>query len=240
MSMTSTETGFTATFISTLSANRSSYKSWLASEKSRIDDIAEQISNLHGEQQRQITGLLRRLDEVRSQRGLVNGDNDGGVAQQKRALEEKQSKLVADVEVWRDKNRVGKIQLDELLAEQSHQETLANATRSKKLQVQEMKNTTLDDLTKGLQNYKYVGLGFERVGVEGELLFKFNKLDPNDVRRPFSFILTLRQSYELSSCNPELDKKKTDELLNILNSDADNGLMYFLVGMRKLFKETLV
>jgi hypothetical protein len=112
--MTSIETGFTAPFLSTLSNQRSSFTSWLDSEKSRIDAIAEQLSNLHGEKQRRIKGLLRRLDEVRCQRGMANGDEGsiGGVAQQKRALEEKQCKLVADVEVWRDKNRVGQIQLD--------------------------------------------------------------------------------------------------------------------------------
>ncbi|KAL7475728.1 hypothetical protein ACHAW6_001635 [Cyclotella cf. meneghiniana] len=240
--MTSIDTGFTAPFLSTLSIQRSTFTSWLDSEKSRIDSIAEQISNLHGEKQRRIKGLLRRLDEVRCQRGLVNGDGDvsvGGVAQQKRALEEKQRKLVADAKVLRDKNRAAQMELDELLAEQSHQQTLAEATRSKKVQLAEMKNTTVEDLTKGLLNYKYVGLGFERVGVEGDLLFKFTRLDPTDLLRPFSFILTLRQNYELSSCDPPLDKKKTDELLSILNSDADNGFMYFLVGMRKLFKETL-
>lgn len=63
--------------------------------------------------------------------------------------------------------------------------------------------------------------------------FKFTRLDPTDLLRPFSFILTLRQNYELSSCDPLLDKKKTDELLSVLNSDADNGFMYFLVGMSK-------
>lgn len=115
--MTSIDTGFTAPFLSTLSTQRSAFTSWLDSEKSRIDSIAEQISNLHGEKQRRIKGLLRRLDEVRCQRGLVNGDGDGvvsvgGVAQQKRALEEKQRKLVADAEVLRDKNRAEQMELD--------------------------------------------------------------------------------------------------------------------------------
>lgn len=62
------------------------------------------------------------------------------------------------------------LSLAELLAEQSHQQTLADATRLKKLQLQEMKSSTSEDLTKGLLNYNYVGLKLERVGVEGGIV----------------------------------------------------------------------
>ena len=58
----------------------------------------------------------------------------------------------------------------ELLAQQNHHLAQASATRMKKMQLEEMKNTTLEDLTKWLCNYNYVGLKFERVGREGELL----------------------------------------------------------------------
>lgn len=37
----------------------------------------------------------------------------------------------------------------------------------------------------------------------------------------------------LSNCEPNLETKKTDELVQVLNLDSDNGFMYFLVGMRK-------
>lgn len=57
-----------------------------------------------------------------------------------------------------------------LLEKQSEYQAQAAATRNKKMTIAEMKNTTLDDLTKGLCNYKYLGLGFESVGKNGELL----------------------------------------------------------------------
>ena len=65
--------------------------------------------------------------------------------------------------------------------------------------------------------------------------FKFTKLSPTEPNKAFSFLLTLAPSgsYMLSNCEPNLETKKTDELVQVLNSDSDNGLMYFLVGMRK-------
>lgn len=36
-------------------------------------------------------------------------------------------------------------------------------------------------------------------------------------------------------CDPILDEQKTSELIQILNSDSNNGMMYFLIGMSKLY-----
>jgi hypothetical protein len=58
----------------------------------------------------------------------------------------------------------------ELLKQQAEHQEQAIASRNKKLAIAEMKNTTIDDLTKGLINYKYTGLSFERVGKKGDLL----------------------------------------------------------------------
>lgn len=65
--------------------------------------------------------------------------------------------------------------------------------------------------------------------------FKFTRLSPVEPNRAFSFLLYLQpdNTYNLNECNPELDKKQTNELLHVLNSDNDNGLTYFLVGMSK-------
>lgn len=71
--------------------------------------------------------------------------------------------------------------------------------------------------------------------------FKFTKLDHNDPDKPFTFALSLDPDtdiYELTECNPRLNQKKIDEVMDVLNSDK-NGLNGFVVRMRKLFKETL-
>ena len=153
---------------------------------------------------------MRRLDDVRVQRGLAASSTageakGGGVAQQKRDLDEKQRMMEGEVEEMRVKNKEGDVKLKgvcnylfcymlsqclpisctssycsptfiyslyytELLQQQSEHQAQAIASRNKRMAVAEMKNTTIDDLTRGLINYKYLGLGFERVGRENELL----------------------------------------------------------------------
>lgn len=65
--------------------------------------------------------------------------------------------------------------------------------------------------------------------------FKFTKLDPAEPTKVFSFLLSLKpdNTYAMMKCDPDLDEKKTGELIQILNSDSNNGLMYFLIGMSK-------
>lgn len=71
--------------------------------------------------------------------------------------------------------------------------------------------------------------------------FKFTKLDHKDPDKPFTFALCLdpdTDMYELTECNPRLNQKQIDEVLDVLNADK-NGLNVFVVRMRKLFKETI-
>jgi uncharacterized protein YicC (UPF0701 family) len=110
------EPGFTTSLLNTLSSQRASLTSWLDSEKSRIDSLANELEHAHATESEHIEELMRRLDEVRVQRGLASDDSGekdkgGGVAQQKRDLEEKQARLEAHVEELRGKNRVGEDRL---------------------------------------------------------------------------------------------------------------------------------
>ena len=63
--------------------------------------------------------------------------------------------------------------------------------------------------------------------------FKFTKLSQTEPNRAYSFVLTFQpdNNFVMSKCVPELDAKKTDELVRVLNSDSDDGWMYFVVGM---------
>jgi hypothetical protein len=63
--------------------------------------------------------------------------------------------------------------------------------------------------------------------------FKFTRLSAVEPNKVFSFILTNQTdgTYILSKCEPELNKDKTDVLVQVLNSDSDNGLMHFMAGM---------
>lgn len=71
--------------------------------------------------------------------------------------------------------------------------------------------------------------------------FKFTKLDYNQPDKPFTFALVLDPDtdlYEIKDCNPRLNQKDIDEVVNVLNADK-NGFNGLVVRMRKLFKETL-
>ena len=208
--MAATELGFTNSFLTNVQSQRTTLSSWLDSEKNRADSLADELTNCHADEVERIEGLIRRLDDVRIQRGLASSttaggcDTAGGLAQQKTDLKEKQERLEAEVAEWREKNREGEVCLNgtlsvakvftmmkmsvalsnshnfllplsytiriELLQQQADQQAAALASRNKKMAIAEMKNTTLDDLTKGLINYKYLGLGFESVGKENAML----------------------------------------------------------------------
>lgn len=50
----------------------------------------------------------------------------------------------------------------------------AHDARLLKLQAEEAKKTTIDDLTRGVVNYKALGLDFQRTKREGELRYVFS------------------------------------------------------------------
>jgi hypothetical protein len=110
---------FTTSFLTTIQTQKSSLTSWLSSEKSRIDVLTSDIEHAHSDETERIVAQLQRLDDVRTQRGLVaasNSENDaavmGGVARQKRDLEEKKCSLEARVEAMRGKNTQGDMVLN--------------------------------------------------------------------------------------------------------------------------------
>jgi hypothetical protein len=59
--------------------------------------------------------------------------------------------------------------MTEIQLEQSKHEARAKEARELKERVKESKQTTVDDLTRGIVNYKYLGLDFEKADGENEL-----------------------------------------------------------------------
>lgn len=58
----------------------------------------------------------------------------------------------------------------EITIEEEKQRQRAQKARSLKAKVKEDKKTTVDDLTRGIINYKFTGLDFVKTNVENELL----------------------------------------------------------------------
>ena len=57
----------------------------------------------------------------------------------------------------------------DIALEESKQQKRADEASALKKRVEEARQTTVDDLTRGLVNYKFLGLDFERTGVENEM-----------------------------------------------------------------------
>jgi len=168
-------------------------------------------------------------------------DGVTGVAEQRKKLENKQAKLQQEVEMLQSKNRTEQSRLEEVLAKEKEVREKAQEVRAKKIEIEAQRGMTMEDLTKGLLNYKYTGLTFQK-GHNGALDFKFTKLDHNHPDKPFTFALLLNPDtdlYELSNCNPSLNQKDIDEVINVMNADKNYGFNGLVVSMRKLFKETL-
>ena len=99
----------------------------------------------------------------------------------------------------------------------------AKEARLFKEQVEEDKKTTLDDLTRGVVNYKMLGLDFVRTDVDGRLRFAFTKLDEDDPSREFSFLLIVDEDdkYDIMDCDPDIPAAKLEGVLDELNQTED-------------------
>jgi hypothetical protein len=125
------------------------------------------------------------------------------------------------------------------------------------------KNTTVDDLTRGIINYKYLGLDFEKAenqklryvkyfdalpvarGASSLVSFcgfgslSFSQIDPENPSRKFSFVLGANEYdvYNIEECSPAIEQALLQALLDNLNANDDLG--QFVMKMRLAFAETL-
>ena len=149
-----------------------------------------------------------------------------------------------------------------LKKQKEREEARAAEVRSKRFLAEESKNTTVEDLTRGIINYKYLGLDFEKaenqklrcvstVAIFAALIvfcpfsyrfcclsawrFTFTQIDPERKLRKFSFVLGANdiEIYEVEDCTPPVNPGLLEEALHELNSEEDLG--QFTMKMRKAF-----
>jgi len=243
-------TGFTSNFVNRLAESHTRLDEYVETNKKKADSLVAEVKKAQSDEQCNIDSLLRQLKSLQHERGLATaadiggigsiGGGQGGVAEQRKKLEKKQTNLEQEVSMMQSKNTLEQAQLDEILVEEAEVRKRADAVRARKEEIEMSRGVTVEDLTKGLLNYRYTGLNFVK-GERGALKFKFTKIDREDPSRPFAFTLSMDENsnYELSDVSPRLDQYKTDPVLDGLNKDRQNGFNYFVVGMRKLFKETV-
>jgi hypothetical protein len=146
-----------------------------------------------------------------------------------------------------------------------HQSRAAHV-REMKGKIEESKKTTVEDLTRGIVNYKYLGLDFEKA--EGNRLryvstyvpsvlcaivlflknnlptsrswssFTFTQLDAGEPSRAFSFQLYVTDDdiYQVDNCHPTIPASALSKMVDQLNKTDD--LSGFVRKMSKLLSVT--
>ena len=152
----------------------------------------------------------------------------------------------------------------DLQEQAAREEERAAEVRSRKLAAELSKNTTVDDLTRGIINYKYLGLDFEKA--ENQKLrydffdlwtgwhvslkmidmltcancsFSFSQIDPDNPSRKFWFVLGANEfdAYDISDCSPAIDQDLLQDMVFDLNANDDLG--HFVMKMRLAFVQTI-
>jgi hypothetical protein len=98
----------------------------------------------------------------------------------------------------------------------------------------------INELTRGIVMYKFLGLEFHRAD-DDRLLIRFTHLDPADWEREFLFHVALQcdDEYHVDGCSPQIDESILKSLLARLNAANEVDAMEFpgfVVEMRRVFK----
>ncbi|KAL3917634.1 MAG: hypothetical protein SGILL_004624 [Bacillariaceae sp.] len=242
----SSSLGFTSNLMETIAVSKSKMNEWARHEKAKADATAESYRQRLMQEQAVIDAKSTELLAVQMERGMkleAQNDDDASqdtadnIASRKQALEEETSAVQMEImKLQTEKeNRQGRVKTIKM--EEKKQRMRANEVRDFKMQVEDDKKTTLDDLTRGVVNYKMLGLDFVRTEQEGRLRFTYNKLDPNDSARAFSFLLgvTEKETYDIIECEPEIEPSEMELVLKELNKEEDMAAL--ARRMRKVFKD---
>lgn len=97
------------------------------------------------------------------------------------------------------------------------------------------KERSLNDLTRGIRLYRFLGLEFEKAENES-MKFSFSHIDPADTSRLFYFYLLVdnNDQYQLVDAKPSLNPSLCMGLIRKLNHD--NNIAHFVVNMRRSFQ----
>eukprot|EP00934_Nitzschia_sp_Nitz4_P002026 Nitzschia sp. Nitz4//scaffold3_size479765//244831//245752//NITZ4_000104-RA/size479765-augustus-gene-1.572-mRNA-1//1//CDS//3329550770//2026//frame0 len=238
-------TGFTSTLFETILASQAKLDQWVAKEKSKVDRMASRYSDQYVEEKAKVDSKVETLLSVQLERGLnIQGDNESkqcanGIAAQKKSLDQRQTELQAEITKLQLERESRKNRVNEISREENRLREQANKARTLKKDYEDAKKTTVDDLTRGIVNYKYLGLDFVRTNTANELRFAFTRLDPNDESRQFSFLLQINEhdKYEIANCEPEVPMSKLVEIADTMNNTED--MSYVVREMRHAFVDSL-
>jgi len=242
--------GFTSPLLDTISKSKSKIQDWVDYEKSKMDSKAESYRETLMEQETIIKSQVAELAIVQRERGMddemverVNENDDDdhreNIAVQKQSLEEQSAKVRIDImklKTERD-NRARRVQ--DISLEESKQRMRASDAAALKRSAEESKKTTIDDLTRGVVNYKKLGLDFTQMEQDSGLKLNFTEIDPDDPSKNFSFVLLVNddEKYDIANCNPQIDAMELEDILEELNESGGEDISILARRMRRAFKE---
>ncbi|KAG7355813.1 chromosome segregation protein Spc25 [Nitzschia inconspicua] len=243
--------GFSSALLETIAVSKLKMEGWAQNEMAKADAVAESYRQRLLQEQADIDARSTELLAIQMERGMrINNkenstnseeeSNDNNIVSRKQALEEQVTAIQIEImklTTERD-NRQRRIQ--DITLEEKKQQMRAQEARLLKEQVEEDKKTTLDDLTRGVINYKMLGLDFVRTDRDGRLRFCFTKLDSNDPSREFSFLLIVddQDKFDIVECQPAIEATELVDILTELNRTEDMSAL--TRRMRRVFKDMCV
>uniref|UniRef100_A0A7R9WSN0 Kinetochore protein SPC25 n=1 Tax=Craspedostauros australis TaxID=1486917 RepID=A0A7R9WSN0_9STRA len=232
----------TTGLLQTIRDSRTKLDGWIQRQKQQADEEAEQYHQVLNAEQSKIDHQVGNLLAVQFQRGLSmqQNTNEASIASRRANLQHQCDALRDEVEHVQCATEKHRDIANELEAEELKQRHRAEEARTLKSRLREAKQTTVDDLTRGLVNYKYLGFDFEKCEETNALRIAFTQLDPAFPNREFSFILLVNDAdnqYYIHGCQPNLDATAVTKILKEINRSDDVALM--IRQMRKEFVRTL-
>jgi len=249
--------GFTAPLIESIFKSKSLLQGWIDNEKSEMNLRAESYRESLGKQESIIKSQVAELAIVQRERGMNNemlkdtngtsNDNNSdkdhpeNIAEQRESLEEESTKVRTDIMKLKTERDNREKRVQDIALEESKQRIRAIDAAALKRTAEESKQTTIDDLTRGVVNYKKLGLDFSQTGRDAELQFNFTEIDLKDPSRISSFVLVVNddEKYDIINCEPKIDAIDLVEILEELNGSGGEDISILARRMRRAFKKVL-
>ena len=163
-------TGFTSKLRQTLIVSRSKLDEWVEHQKAAADAAASVQQAEISEQQTRIDQAVTHLLSLQLEHGfsVSCGDDDNYKSlspdDDKRALLDKMENINQQIDELSQKLQDTEDGLEQLRLEHARHQERALEVRKLKQNAQVSKEATVEDLTRGIINYKYLGLDFEKAG----------------------------------------------------------------------------
>jgi hypothetical protein len=157
--------GFTNKLRQTLIVTRSVLDEWVELQKAAADALAAVQQAGMAEQQSRVDQVITHLLTLQLEQGLSVDQSktkrftDGNVV-----LEQKKENIIHQIDQLNKQLLDSELKIQDLKLEHVYQKDRALTARKIKRNVEVSKETTVDDLTRGILNYKYLGLDFEKAG----------------------------------------------------------------------------